>query len=266
MTLPSLLGMVHLAPLPGSPGFDSAGGMKEVVRRASADAEVLASAGFPALMVENYGDAPFFPEHVPPVTVSALTVAVEAIGSAVGLPLGVNALRNDPLAALAVAAATGASWIRVNVLSGLMYTDQGPISGRAAEVARARAAWCPEVGILADVFVKHASPPPGLTFAQSVLDLWERAGADALIISGTATGAAPDLDRLRQARSLLPEAPLLVGSGANVGNLSAIAEFADGAIVGSALKVEGRAQNPVDAEAAAAFVLSARKVGWLPSP
>ena len=144
-----------------------------------------------------------------------------------------------------------------------MFTDQGPIVGQAAEIARTRSAWCPEVGILADVFVKHASPPAGLQFDQAALDTWERGGADALVISGAATGSAPDLDRARQVRALIPEAPLLVGSGTTPQNLSEIARLVDGAIVGSALKRGGRAENPVDPEAAAGFVAAARSVGWL---
>ncbi|NIW74677.1 MAG: phosphorybosylanthranilate isomerase, partial [Gemmatimonadetes bacterium] len=85
-------------------------------------------------------------------------------------------------------AATGARFIRVNVLSGSMFTDQGPIVGRAAEVARLRAALHPDLVVLADVMVKHATPPPGLTIEQAAADLWERSGADGIVVSGTGTG------------------------------------------------------------------------------
>ena len=262
MKLPSLFGMVHLSPLPGAPRFDHEAGMGMIVAKAVADARALADAGFPALMVENLGDSPFFADRVPPVTVAALARVILAVQDESGLDVGVNVLRNDAISSLGIAAATGARWIRVNVLTGLMYTDQGPISGRAADVLRLRQAWCPGVGILADVFVKHASPPAGADIGQAGLDTWERGGADALIVSGTATGSAPDLDRARELRVAVPDAPILVGSGATVANLGELAKIANGAIVGSALKRGGRADGAVDPEAAREFVAAAREVGW----
>ena len=122
--------MVHLEPLPGASRF--VGDLQEVIRAAVRDAATLADAGFDAIMVENHGDAPFFADDVPKITIAAMTRAVDAIG-ANGLDTGVNVLRNDAIAALSIAAATGASFIRVNVLTGTMFTDQGPIVGRAAE-------------------------------------------------------------------------------------------------------------------------------------
>ena len=156
--------MVHLLPLPGSPGFG--GSFAEVVADASSRARTLADAGFPALMVENFGDIPFYADRVPAVTVAAMTRCVEAVIDATGLPVGVNVLRNDVESALAIAAVTGARFVRVNVLAGTMYTDQGPIVGRAADVLRQRAALCPEVAIWADVLVNTrpasgTDPRPG---------------------------------------------------------------------------------------------------------
>jgi predicted TIM-barrel enzyme len=116
--------------------------------------------------------------------------------------------------------------------------------------------------VLADVMVKHATPPPGLTLEQAGRDTWERAGADALILSGSETGVAPAMERGHRLRQALPDARLLVGSGASPNNLAEIAGFADGVIVGSALKKDGRASNPVDPRAAAAFRQAAAKVGW----
>jgi hypothetical protein len=246
--------MVHLAPLPGSPQY--AGSIEAVLRPALADASALAEAGFPALMVENFGDAPFFADAVPAATVAALTRVVTEIRAEVALEVGVNVLRNDAGAALAVAAATGASMIRVNVLSGTMFTDQGAVTGRAAEVARLRAVLAPEVGVLADVFVKHAVPPPGLTLEQAALDTWERAGATALVVSGSGTGVAVNLEDLRRVRAAVPDAPLVVGSGATPETLAAIAPLAGSVIVGTALKLGGVA-SPVDPARARRFVEAA---------
>lgn len=120
--IPRLVGMVHLGPLPGSPRFD--GDFDQVVERARRDAMTLVEAGFPAFIVENYGDAPFFASDVPSITVAAMTRVVLAL-TGMGAAVGVNVLRNDALAAVAVAAATGSTFVRVNVLTGSMYTDQG---------------------------------------------------------------------------------------------------------------------------------------------
>jgi membrane complex biogenesis BtpA family protein len=260
MRMPSLFGMVHLLPLPGSPRYG--GDLKAVIARAVEDAETLARAGFPALIVENLGDAPFFKDEVPAISVAGITAAAVAVGEATGLPLGINVLRNDALAALAIAAVTGASFVRVNVLTGTMFTDQGLIEGRAAEVARSRAELCPEVLVLADVFVKHATPAPGADLGAAARDTFERGGADALIVSGEATGAGADLREIGVVRAAVPDAPLLVGSGVTADNLAPLADSADGAVVGSSLKRETLA-SPVDFDLAAALVEAARTAGWL---
>jgi membrane complex biogenesis BtpA family protein len=252
--------MVHLPPLPGSPRFTH--DLDAVIEFARRDALILKDAGFPALMVENFGDAPFYPDLVPPITVAAMTRAVAAVAESTGLPIGVNVLRNDAFSALAIAAATGAPMIRVNVLAGLMNTDQGPIVGKAAEVVRERQRLCPDVAILADVLVKHASPPFGITIEQAGLDTWERGGADALIVSGTGTGVIPDLDEATRLRKAIPEARILIGSGSSAAGLGAFAGIADGAIVGSSIKVDGKVLNQVDPDRALELVRVAARLGW----
>ena len=253
--LPRLIGMVHLAALPGAPGYR--GGIGEVIAAAVRDAETLQIAGFDGLMIENYGDVPFFAEKVPSITVSAMTAAVQAIADAVDIPFGVNVLRNDGEAAMSIAAVTGASYIRVNVLSGSMQTDQGLITGRAAELARLRRSLGLEVGILADVFVKHAVPPSGLTIEQAAADTWERGLADALIVSGAGTGEEPDAGDLRRVHVAVPDAHLLVGSGARVDNVTKLLETAGGVIAGTALKHGHVTTAAVDLDQARAFIEAA---------
>ena len=261
-TIPRLVGMVHLRPLPGSPGFK--GDFDPVAQAAVTDATVLADAGFPALLVENFGDAPFFAGRVPPETIASMAVAVVAVHEAVGLPFGVNVLRNDGLAALAIAAVVGGRFVRVNVLTGVMHTDQGPIVGEAAVLQRRRAQLSPEVEIWADVMVKHATPPPEIDLAQAVTDTVERGLADAIIVSGARTGTGPSLEDLKTVRSTVPKGTrLVVGSGASVANLGDLAELADTVIVGSSLKTEGDPRRPVDKDRARAFVSAARDHGLL---
>lgn len=261
-TIPRLVGMVHLRPLPGSPGYK--GDFDAVAQAAVSDARILAEAGFPALLVENFGDAPFFAGRVPPETIASMAVAVTGVAEDVGLPLGVNVLRNDGLAALAIASIAGAGFIRVNVLTGVMHTDQGPIVGEAAVLQRRRAQLSPEVEIWADVMVKHAIPPPDLDLAQAVADTVERGLADAIIVSGARTGSGPSVEDLEAARSAAPnDTRLVVGSGASAGNLGDLIPPADTVIVGSALKQDNDPRNPIDADKAEAFVAAASEHGLL---
>jgi membrane complex biogenesis BtpA family protein len=237
--------------------------MRQVLDTAAEDAATLVDAGFPALVVENFGDVPFYADHVPPETVAAMTLAVDEVARQ-GVPVGVNVLRNDALAAFGIAAATGARFIRVNVLVGVMDTDQGPIVGRAAEVQRVKRVLSPDVEVWADVMVKHATPPAGLDAAQAAEDTVARGLADALIVSGAGTGAVPDLDLARRVRAVIPAGiRMVVGSGATSDNLDALIDVADTVIVGSHIKVDGRAANRPDPARAREFVGRAAEKGLL---
>lgn len=260
--IPRLVGMIHLLPLPGSPGFR--GSMDEVLDTSTTEANALAAAGFPSLLVENFGDVPFHADSSDPETIAAMGIAVRSVIGETGLPVGVNVLRNDALSALGIAAVTGAGFIRVNVLTGVMYTDQGPITGRAAELARRRAWLAPEVEIWADAMVKHATPPPGLGIERAVEDAVSRGLADAVIVSGPGTGVEPDVAEAATVRSVLPKGTrLVIGSGAGVDNLGVLAEVADTVIVGSSLKVDGVANGRLDPGRVATFIEAARHHGLI---
>jgi len=250
-----LIGMVHLGPLPGSPSFD--GDMRTVVQTAVEDASTLAAAGFDALLMENFGDAPFYSDDVPDATVAAMARAASAVADAVDLPLGINVLRNDGLAAVSIAAAVGAAFVRVNVLTGTMTTDQGPIVGKAAEIARLRIALGQDIAIAADVMVKHAVPPPGLTLASAARDTWERGGADGLVLSGGSTGDPVSRADLESLRAAVPSAPILIGSGTSAATVAGLLEIADGVIVGTSIKQGSITTASVDPRLAAELVEAA---------
>jgi membrane complex biogenesis BtpA family protein len=252
--------MVHLLPLPGSPRY--AGSIPQILETAVADATVLAASGFPALLLENFGDVPFFAGDVPAETVAGVTIAAEAVKRATELPFGVNILRNDALSAIGVAAASGASFIRVNVLTGVMYTDQGPIIGRAAEAHRKIQSMRLDLEVWADVMVKHSTAPQGLGVAQATQDTVERGLADAVIVSGSGTGVEPDMIEAKTVAASVPVGTrLVIGSGVTVDNLAALTEVADTVIVGSSLKHEGNPNSRVDPKRASLLVRAASDVG-----
>jgi membrane complex biogenesis BtpA family protein len=242
---PALIGVVHLLPLPGSPQYD--GDWEAVGARALADARALAEGGVDGLIVENFHDVPFAKDRVGPHTVAAMALLVQEVRRAVTVPVGVNVLRNDARAALAIAAVCGAAFIRVNVHVGAMVTDQGIIEGRADETLRYRRELGARVAIFADVLVKHAAPLGSVDLAQVAHDTARRGLADALIVSGAATGQPCDPDDLQAVRLRVEDVPLLIGSGVHEGNAAALLALADGAIVGTSLKRGGDVHQPVDA-------------------
>lgn len=254
-----LVGVVHLPPLPGSPRF--AGDMREVIYRTREDARALARAGFDLVMIENFGDAPFFKDAVPAVTVSAMTAcAFAARESAPKIRFGINVLRNDLASAISIASVVGASAVRVNVLTGARVTDQGVVEGRAAEALRLRTALdARDVAIWADVDVKHAAPLAPRDIGDEAKEVRERALADAVLVTGAATGARVDRKKLDAVREAIPGCPVYVASGALPEDLRGLAKSCDGVIVGSALRKDGRAGGPVDEATARRFADAFRK-------
>jgi len=241
-----VVGMLHLMPLAGAHRFD--GDVDAIRERVLQDAEALAGAGVQALLMENFGDAPFFPGRVPASVVAHMTALAVAVRERFDVPLGINCLRNDPLAALAVAHASGGTFVRANVLCGARVTDQGIIQGVAHELLRERQSLrAQDIAILADVDVKHSAPLGApRPAADEVKELAGRGGADGVIASGSRTGQVTQLSVLREVKEAAGATPVLVGSGVTVDNVAHYAPVADAMIVGSALKHDGVTTNPVD--------------------
>lgn len=244
MTL--LYGVVHLSPLPGSPRWG--GSLEAVLDAALVDAQALADGGADGIVIENFHDAPFRPERVDAVTIAAMTRAALAIRAQVALPQMINVLRNDAAAALGIAVAVGAEAIRVNVHSGVMVTDQGVLRGAADETLRLRRLLGAEhVQIVADVLVKHAVPLSTALLEDAVHDVVERGLADAVIVTGSATGQATNADDVRRAQAAAQGRPVWVGSGVAPGHAAALVPHAHGVIVGTWLKQGGDVRAAVDA-------------------
>jgi membrane complex biogenesis BtpA family protein len=242
-----LIGMVHLPALPGSPQH-SGQTMDAIISHAVADAQALEAGGATAVMVENFFDSPFTRETLPAHTIAALTLAVGSVRANTSLPIGVNALRNDAVAGIAIAHICGAQFVRINVFVGAAVTDQGIIQGAARAAVLCRKELGADVAIFADVFVKHAVQLGGGSLEDSAKDAGERGLADALIVSGTATGADTDPDDARRVKIAVPNLPILIGSGFRLDSASALLKYADGAIVGTSVKRDCLVANPVDTE------------------
>src|SRR5215831_3621619 len=239
-----LIACIHLMPLPGSPRY--AGSMREVYDTALAEAAIFARYLIDGLIVENFRDTPFYPHALPAETIAALTAVTREVVRVAQVPVGVNALRNDAQAAMAIATATEADFIRVNIHMGTVVSDQGIIEGASHATLRLRAALRSRVLIFADASVKHATPLVAARgLATETRDLTERGLVDAIIVSGEYTGEATrpeDIDLVRQHTTL----PVLVGSGATPDNLPHLYAKVDGLIVGSYFKHDGNADNLVE--------------------
>ncbi len=254
----TLTGMVHLPPLPGSPRWD--GSMERATAAALADARALLEGGIDALLIENWGDAPFTTGRVEAATVAAMSaIAAELRRAFPAAPLGVNVLKNDARSALAVAAAVGGRFIRVNVHAGAVVGDQGILQTDSYHTLRDRRLLGADVRIFADVGGKHAVPLVPVELEQTARDLVHRGLADALVVSGAATGQPTPVADIKRVRVAVPDVPLLVGSGVTPETVADLLTLADGVIVGTSVKRRGDVREPVDPARVEKLVAAARR-------
>jgi uncharacterized protein len=224
-----LFGMIHLPPLPGSPKQTLS--LDELVAFALDETRIVEEAGLDAVIVENVGDAPFFRESVPAVTVAAMAVIVREVRQRSRLAVGVNLLRNACLEALSIASVVGADFIRCNVVIGAYVTDQGIIQGCAAELARLRRTLEHDVAILGDIHVKHAAPLFDVPIEDAAADLAERGGVDAVIVSGARSPDPPSFERVASVKEVVG-IPVLIGSGVSLANVAEFYARSDGVLIG----------------------------------
>ena len=254
--IPRLIGVVHLLPLPGSPGY--AGSFDEIISRSLNDCKAYLEGGIDGLIVENFGDVPFTGGSVPPIVIASMTrLTAEMKRHFPEVHFGVNVLRNDAESALSIAYAVGAEFIRVNVHIGAVVADQGIIQGKAYDTLRLRKNLGSGIRILADVSVKHSAQIGAYGIETQAADALERGLADAIVVSGSRTGEAVNMKELKLLRSSFPNARIVIGSGADGRNVKALLKYADSVIIGTSVKVGGVTSNPVDPKRLKDFVRAA---------
>lgn len=255
-----IIGMVHLWPLPGSPGYTGYG-MDLIIEKALEDAHALVEGGVDGLIVENMWDLPYFVgSEIPPEEMTAHAVAARKVVEAVKVPVGINVVHNGGVVTLAIAVASGARFVRVCLLTGARVWDTGEFDrGCAARLLRKRKELGAEhIKIFADVDKKHSVPFPGIDLATHI-EWTEFYLADAIIVSGKMTGNAPEVEKVKAAKELSSR-PVLIGSGATLENITEFLKYADGAIVGTYFKVKGIPENPIDLERVRRFMEAVRKI------
>ena len=242
-----VIAMVHLPPLPGSPNYDGRG-VEPIIEWALRDVETYQAGGVDGLVVENMWDHPYYVgEDVPPEEMTAQAVAAREVVKAARVPVGINVIHNGGKVTLSIAVASGARFVRICILTGARLWDTGELDhGCAADLLRHRKNLQAEhIKIFADVDKKHSLPFPGLDL-ETHMEWCDYYLADAFIVSGRMTGDAPPLDKVRRAKEASRGRPILMGSGTSPENIADFLRYADGAIVGTSLKVHGQGENPVD--------------------
>ena len=242
-----IIAMIHLPPLPGAPRYRGAS-VEEIIDYALRDADLLKSGDVDGLQVENIGDYPYLkPEDIGHETSSILAVVAREVRKATGLPTGICCLANGVIPAIAACVASGARWVRAAEWANAYIADEGFVEAIAHKALRYRANLRADyVKVFADVQVKPGSHfiISDRPFEEQVLDV-EFFDADAVIVSGTRTGAETPVERVIKAKQATT-LPVLVGSGLNPRNAETLLKHADGAIVGSYLRKDGKFWNPVD--------------------
>jgi hypothetical protein len=242
-----IIGMVHLRPLPGAPAYEGES-IDMIIGEAKKDAVALVEGGVDGIIVENMWDLPYFVgKSVPPEEMTAQAVIAREVIKEAGVPAGITVIHNGGRVTLGIAKASGAKFIRVDLLTGAYLWDTGELDhGIAAELLRVRKQiYAEDIRLFVDVFKKHAVTFPGID--PETHAVWsDFYMADALIVTGRMTGLETPKELIERVKKAAPERPILIGSGLSAENAQNLLSVADGAIVGTWLKEHGIAQNRVD--------------------
>jgi uncharacterized protein len=246
-----VIAMAHIPALPGTPRYNDSEGVQALIDSVRPDVETLIAAGVDGLMFCNEDDRPHVLRAGPEQIAAMTRVVTECAPTTV--PFGVDFLW-DPVASVAIAHATGASFVR-EVFTGLYESDMGTWSPSAAEAMRfRRSIGATSIKVFFNVVPEFASALGTRTVAQRAKSAVVSSLADAVLVSGPMAGEQPALEVVREAKEAVPDVPVFLNTGARAENIVEFLDVADGVIVGSSLKKDGYTWNSVDAERANAFM------------
>lgn len=247
-----VVAMAHLPPLPGTPLYDEQGGPDAIVESVRRDVEILSRTGFDAILFCNEGDRPYQLQ----ATLEGIAMMARVVTEVAprDRPFGVDYLW-DAQAALAVAAVSGASFIR-EVVTGVYESDMGLWAPDAGRLLRyRRELYAGDVAVFMNITPEFASSVGTRDLATTARSVRVSSLADAILVSGPMAGAEPTVDAVAEAKKGCgDETPVFANTGVKSTNVRDFLRVADGAIVGSDLKVDGGTWNPVDPERATRFM------------
>lgn len=255
----SIIGVIHVGALPGTPRASQT--VSELISSARSEAKLYREGGVDGVMIENMHDVPYLRGEVGPEIVAAMTVIATEVKAECGLPVGVQLLAGANIEAMAVAHAAELDFIRAEGYAYAHVADEGLIQASAAKLLRYRKMiGATRVQVWADVKKKHAAH--AITADVSLGDTAETVefmGADCVIVTGSATGKAPAIADVQEAKSHCG-LPVFLGSGITVNNVAEFYNEADGFIIGSAFKVDGLWSNTVDPGRVTSFMQTIQRV------
>ena len=255
-----VIAMVHFGALPGTPLYDRHAGIAGLVEGARKDLIALQAAGFDAVMFGNENDRPY-EFKVDTASTATMAYVVGALRSEITVPFGVNVLW-DPMSTMALAAATGAAFVR-EIMTGTYASDMGPWTPDAGAALRYRdRLGRSDLAVLFNVSAEFAWSLDQRSLPDRARSAVFSSIPDAILVSGAITGEAAAMSDLEAVKKVLPATPVLANTGVKHATVAEVLAVADGCIVGSSLKVDGHTWNAVDAERAAEFmrlVRAARK-------
>ena len=251
-----VIGMVHLGALPGTPLHDAEAGLEGLVASARADLQALQSAGFDAVMFGNENDRPY-EFQVDTASTATMAFVIGQLRGAIKVPFGVNVLW-DPRSSIALAAATGAAFVR-EIFTGTYASDMGPWTPDAGAAMRYRdRLGASDVAMLYNVSAEFADSLDRRSLPDRARSAVFSSIPDAVLVSGQITGEAAALSELEAVKAVLPDTPVLANTGVKHDTVADVLRVADGCIVGSSLKVDGDTWNAVDPNRAQDFMDRAR--------
>jgi membrane complex biogenesis BtpA family protein len=252
-----IIAMVHLGALPGAPLYDPEEGLEPVIKGAAKDLAALQAAGFDAVMFGNENDRPY-EFQVDPASTAAMAYVIGRLRSQMTVPFGVNVLW-DPMATMALAAATGASFVR-EIMTGVYASDMGVWTPDAGKAFRYRdRLGRPDLAVMFNVSAEFAYSLDQRSLADRARSAAFSSIPDAILVSGAITGEAARMSDLEAVKKVLPDMPVLANTGVKHETVTDVLKIADGVIVGSSLKVDGNTWNAVDPERAEAFMQIVKK-------
>ena len=250
-----ILAMCHLPALPGRPRHDPIAGMGRIVDSLAHDLPILHEAGVDGLLFCNEADLPY-QLQVGPEIPAAMAAAIGQLRAQIHVPFGVNIVW-DPRASLAVARATGATFVR-EVFTGVYESDLGIMQPDFGSIAAYQTMiGAQDVALFSNITPEFASSLGNRTIAQRAQSA-AFLGVDVILISGLITGMSIDLADLRAAKRAAPGTPVLANTGVRAETVAEILSVADGALVGTTLKRDGVTWNPVDRDRALRFMDTVR--------
>jgi len=237
-----IIAMAHIPALPGTPRYDREKGVEHLIEWVRKDVEHLERSGVDAILFCNEDDRPYvFEAGIEQIAAMARVIAETKPR---GIPFGVDFLW-DPMAAMAIAHATGARFMR-EVLTGVYESDMGLWAPDAGKLMRFRAQiGADDIRVFFNVVPEFASPLGSRSEVDRAHSAVVSSLADAILVSGKMAGSEADLSIIRDIKNHI-DVPVLVNTGVKPRNVKEYLSVADGAIVGSSLKVDGYTWNPVD--------------------